>query len=818
MPHSDIPWQRLGPLYVPPGSTEQARSQGQPVRVYPAGMEALAGAGGDIGRQIGYSGVRAVGGEVNSDHNTSLIPTVWRGDDATIGVVDQMVREDPVAKAVVQSWTLPVLRSNWKVEPASDQPIDLEIADFVALNLFEYQRGGWMPWLDQVVAYLWRGFSLFEIVAQYKPDLGKTCIGKLPVILPRSVFSWGLYPDDQWGIEQTAPTGDPIVGSGNSYGPRRTVTIGPEKLLRFTWDSDGDNPEGTSILRPCYGAWKQRRLYLKLEAAGFERGAFGIPYVEIDPRARQGDSATVNEILRELRTGSRAWATLPPGYTLKFADFPMKGAEIREARIAAGRDMARAALASFLFTGESAGSFALIRGQLDHYQMAIQGAADTIADTMNTGPGSLVKRLVDWNYPNVTSYPRLTPGSLSVGDPSLLVTAIKAATEAGVLTPDGQVERSVRVALGLPEIPEQPLEPPDTAPAPPEAATPPPSTPETAVAPAQAPEDSSAAAQEVEGLAAVGRPAQLLEQGVYAANGRPLQPFEQVCRLDETIGKMEGTKDALARVVVQWRESVADAYAARLAAAGKLSKLRSVAVPDQGRLLQMLKVELRGGYRAGRASVKSELERVQANPDLAQAIDEGDFEVTRDEIQGFHEHAPGCPGCQSGQLHLEGIAPKKRNRVRAPKAKASGFSVTDGLKPETTISELATTTAGGVTDRMTGTAVTAAQASSTAGVIGKAELAATTAAAVKALSVGPDLVQAQRDANTIFGLGRVQEARAGDVEWARYSTMLESNVCEPCAQLDGAKFPISDADEYSTPNPSCLGGDQCNCIQIYLPK
>ena len=88
---------------------------------------------------------------------------------------------------------------------------------------------------------------------------------------------------------------------------------------------------------------------------------------------------------------------------------------------------------------------------------------------------------------------------------------------------------------------------------------------------------------------------------------------------------------------------------------------------------------------------------------------------------------------------------------------------------------------------------------------------------VRALSPGPDLVAAQRDTNTIFGLGRIQEARAEGTEWGVRSAMLESATCEVCLSKDGVQFRIQELDEYGAPDPACLGGDQCNCIVIFLP-
>ena len=64
----------------------------------------------------------------------------------------------------------------------------------------------------------------------------------------------------------------------------------------------------------------------------------------------------------------------------------------------------------------------------------------------------------------------------------------------------------------------------------------------------------------------------------------------------------------------------------------------------------------------------------------------------------------------------------------------------------------------------------------------------------------------------------MQEARAEGTEEGIRSAMLESNTCEVCLSKDGARFPMEALDEFATPDPDCLGGDQCNCIVIFVPK
>ena len=955
-------WAKLGPIYVTRQQAEAAAAEGRALRIYPDGMEALQdfyqpGVGeiprkasaSMMGRRLSEVGTFPSSGVVDMDPNPNLPPDVWRGFQTEVGVVDRMKAEDPVCRAIISSYVLPIIRSHWKVQPGGDDRAALEEAEFIRANFFEYLRGGFYQFIEQAVAAVWRGFSLFEIVARFDRETKQVRLDQLSPMLPRTVYQWTRYPEGAgWGCTQTSYVGDPVLGRTGSLSDMG-ASLPPEKLLHFVWDPDGDAPEGTSILRPCYGGWKARRLYLKLEASGYERGAFGIPYVEVAPTARAGDSAIVNEILRELRTGARAWASLPPGYTLKFADFPMKGADIREARRSAGQDMARAALAPFLFTGEKAGAYSLIQGQQDFFTMALQSCADMIGKVLSHGAGSLVQRLCMWNYERSEGFPKITPGSISIGDPKALVEAIKVATEAAALTPDRGIEEAVRAALGLPDMPEHesaeemehrlknevPTEVIDVEKD--EQITEEPPTPKAAPKVDEVTDDQGDKA-EAEGEA-MEKLAEL--PGRKAINGRDLYDYEKVVRFDETLAPMQGVKEAMAQAAVDWREAMAPKYAERMARAGDLLKMRSVDVPDLGKLGEAFRIELRRAYRAGQGAVREEIDRMAAQPELGQAVVEGDFETTRDGIvvespeevtvlqevdmsvpQGvrdemarglkWHEEglsgdglttatvtwarrmvngdpiskdkaikmrawlkrhevdkegegfSPGEDGFPSpgrvawalwggdpgvafsnklvAQIEREELSdsppqgltglkylmslsddprlllapPKKARKVKAGKPDAPGESVADEIDPESAIENIARTSALAAGDRVKTASITAVQSAAIGGVLPAEAIAQTVAGAVTSLSPGADLVAGQRDTNTIFGLGRMQEARAEGVEEGIRSAMLESATCDVCLSKDGARFPMEELDEYATPDPDCLGGDQCNCIVIFI--
>ena len=874
------------PIYVRKEHLDEARAGGGSVQVFPAGAAtALAEASGrKMGRTVGYTGVPLSGGEIDLDANPCLSPTEWRGSYDQIGIVDRMVREDPVAQAIRMAWTLPLLSVPWTVEAASDDEKDIEIADFVQAALFEHLQGGFEQFLEQAVQFTWRGWSLFEIVARYDKTLERTVIDRLAPRLPWTVYEWLRYSGNRWGCRQYGYSGDGLVGTSGSFSSVMPL-LPPEKLLHFTYQPDGDNPEPMGILRPAYGAWRQRATYLKLEATGYERAAYGIPYVEVDVNASPGDVEQVNVILRELRAGIRAFAMFPRGYTLKFADFPMKGVDIREARIAAGQDMARAALCQFLFTGEQAGSYSLIRGQLDHYSAALQQAANRIAATLSQGKDSLIKRLVNWNFQGVQKYPVLQAGEVRVGDPKQLVEAIRTATDGGIIIPDSNIEAKVRMVLALPAKEERmapegevgveaPPGPPGTADkaadtalngaqvtaaleivalvnagglpveaglgmlqaffnlsraqaelvmgtgdplavAPPAAATPP-EPPKGSPAPSG--EDSERGDAQVEQeeevvahehgpgcghvhLLAEFPPERLDgDRIVMGPLGRDVRPLETVVRYSETRGGTTDLSRSLGVVISQWRDSIADEYAKAVSKAPTLAAAMDVEVPGKEQLAAALRSALQDAYDQGKGSVDAEQKRQEEDPELRDAIAEGDVERTEDDIEVTSDQPrlPFALAVEKPEL-APGVVP----------------TPIDAADPEEVIESVVATTVKASTQRIEDATITALQNAGVGGTMPEAAVASTVVAdALKLLSPGKDEVAAARDVKSIFGLGRVQEQRALGTQRFMYSNLTESETCEPCASHDGETFGLDELATYATPAAWCLGYSNCNCIVI----
>lgn len=70
-------------------------------------------------------------------------------------------------------------------------------------------------------------------------------------------------------------------------------------------------------------------------------------------------------------------------------------------------------------------------------------------------------------------------------------------------------------------------------------------------------------------------------------------------------------------------------------------------------------------------------------------------------------------------------------------------------------------------------------------------------------------------ANRTLNLGRSVEAAKFDWERVEYSALLDTNVCEFCAEFDGQEAQNEDELE-PVPNVACSGLDNCRCFHVWV--
>lgn len=391
--------------------------------------------------ELGGTGTTVYQGIVSEvEYKSSLSTEYGAGGLATF---DRMRKSDPVIKASLAIIKLGILQAEWYVEPASDDTQDMEIRDFIKEALLQRLDRSWEETLKDILTYLDFGFYVAEKVFKVEDDekgIPRVWWKKLAYRDQKSITKFQTK-DKKPGVTQILE-GDQVE--------EREPSIPIEKLLIFTNEKEGDNWRGVSILRSAYKSWFFKENFEKIDAIGFEREAVGLPVFTMPPNPNPQDKTNAEELGKNIRANEKAYLILPNGW-----EFDVKypsGGQRRNADEAIkrfNRDILANVLAQFLDLGSGTiGSRALSVDQSDAFYRSLQSIADYIASIMNQYG---IVQLVDLNFDNVDSYPKLMATGIEKVDQEALSNALQRLAFAGVLTPDEKLEDFVRNQFRLPE-------------------------------------------------------------------------------------------------------------------------------------------------------------------------------------------------------------------------------------------------------------------------------------------------------------------------------------------------------------------------------
>lgn len=385
-----------------------------------------------------------------------------------IRVFEVMKRQDAQVASILKALTLPVIRTGWRIDPNGARPEVVQlVADDLRLPIVGQDapevdedgntvappvrprsrgRFNWKAHVRQaIVCMVQYGHMYFEQV--YRIDeQGRARLAKLGPRMPQSLAAITLDKNgDLVSIAQYAMGTLQGFFVGGAMGAAGGGTpIPANRLVAYIHEPEGGTWIGQSVLRPVYKNWMIKDRLLRVQAQTIERNGMGIPIYELAPQ--ETDTAPGQAIATGLRAGDSSGAAIPNGANLRLegiqgqipnADIPIRYHD---------EQMARAVLAHFLNLGTQTGSWALGSTFADFFVMSLQTLADTICDTANQ---HIVEDLVDLNWGPDEPAPRIVCDEIgSMHDAT--AEAIATLVAAGVLLPDGVLERAVRVQYGLP--------------------------------------------------------------------------------------------------------------------------------------------------------------------------------------------------------------------------------------------------------------------------------------------------------------------------------------------------------------------------------
>ena len=381
----------------------------------------------------------------------------------------EMVDNDATVGGVWFAIEMLMRKCEFHIEPSGDAAKDKEAAEFIESCMNDMEET-WPEFLSECLSFLVYGWSFHEIV--YKRRVGKTnspitnskysdnLIGwrKLPIRGQDTLFGWE-YNDDT----------DDLVGMTQQPPPDwKKVTIPMWKALHFKTRSRKGNPEGRSIFRTAYRAYYFKKRLEEIEGYGMERDLAGFPvlYSPADMDIFNPDDpemvaqlAMAEKLVSGIRRDALEGIVLKgstndiPGWKLELLASSGKRQFDTNAIIDRyDKRIATSVLADFVMLGQQqVGSFALADSKTKIFALAIGAYLDVICEVFNNQG---IPRLIDMNgdhFKGITDYPKMVHGDIEEVDLESFANYIEKMIGAGVLTPDEELEKTIRRVGNLPE-------------------------------------------------------------------------------------------------------------------------------------------------------------------------------------------------------------------------------------------------------------------------------------------------------------------------------------------------------------------------------
>jgi hypothetical protein len=418
---------------------------------------------GVAAQEFGVSGTENFGGYIRKeDYNPEFDD--W---DKSVKIYDKMRRTDSMIRSMLQVIKLPLRGATWQCNPASDDPVDKQIAEFCTYAIFDDDAmdDSWDFYLRHILLMLDFGVSVLEKVWMVDPD-GHYRFKRLAPRLPKTLKEWHVNREGKLvALVQYAPVTHytsrdelgyqrvPRYGQSVSY---QYLTIPAEYLSVFSLEREGDNYEGYSLLRNVYRNWWFKDQAYHIMGVGLDRWGVGIPIAQLEEghALTQADMDKLIEILQKVRSNEKAYMVMPEH--TKFEIQPSGGGQGTQSHFGIqwidhnDSQIARNVLASFLTMGrDPVGTLGFGSRLTDMFISSLNGIAKGIGGDIKR---QLVRPLCDFNFDmSGRQYPEPTCLDLEQVDLDALIDVL-AKLSGTMITPQDDDEMVLRKILGMPPM------------------------------------------------------------------------------------------------------------------------------------------------------------------------------------------------------------------------------------------------------------------------------------------------------------------------------------------------------------------------------
>jgi phage gp29-like protein len=770
--------------------------------------------------EYGASGTPIFGGFLRErgEYNPDLVGL------AAVSTYEQMRRSDAQVWATLTAIKLPILGATWAVKVDDDaSAIEKEAGEYVEQCLFKDLD--FSSVIRNALLELDFGFAVHEHVWEIVGN--RVHLAKLAPRLPITAYRWIVDESGEnlAALEQMGYRGSEYI----------VVQVPAGKMDLFTFNQEGQNYTGLSLLRAMYQHWYIKSNLYKVDAIACERNGMGVPTIVMGDDVKREDRIAATEWVQQLVAHQKTGLVLPKGWQFKLEGVTGTLRDPKEAIAHHNTAISMAGLAMFMMLGQSEhGSRSLGATMADFFFMSLEATSRQIARVMNLG---CVKRLVDYNFPGVTNYPQLVPQQILTLKFEAIVEALNKLAQFGVVEPDDELESWLREKMGAPEI-DLKTRHVVTQPATPQGEqlaqkTITGATTQGAAKPNAGGGGKSAPAapgKTADGTKPVDPPAEGGDGGVDPQSGNKVPSRKDVEAAAQIIRQAMGENVKLLLIDAQSLH-IDGAIGSSDGGAGPTSGASDFYTPGglplkrapRGAEKHLALDEIIGTLDKGRNDVAAALRG--ARPRIQTEI------VHKLADSPVHKaHRVSIPLDEKLKEHVEGIlrgvhtfgreqVGKERARQLAGKGVPNAAKIRMSDRNSDQIGLFADGVVSEFQNNLQQRAANAALDRQRQGELGKGELIN---------AIGDDLDDqsdkwidgvASKGSNEAFAEGRQAgyEDYKDEIGSVIYSALLDQNTCDTCSDADGQEGATPD-DVPDVPNPDCDGGDKCRCVQVFVFK
>lgn len=416
--------------------------------------------------EVGFNGIRIASKQILEEANR-----VFRYP-AFIKTVNEM-RNNPTVGAAMNVYRFMISRVKWSVKaPADATEKDKERAKIVETMMHDMDSA-WDDFITEVIPYIEYGFDVHEKVfrrrlPRYGSKYNDGLVG-IKKLAPRSqdtITGWIFDDngDDLLAIEQSMNWLENSARFQNRTNQDGKIEIPREKFLLFTSSKTKGNPQGNSIFKNIYLAFKQLTILQDQQLLGISKGIQGILKVEIpamylSPDATPEQQATAKgfqSIIDQANDGTLKGMLVPRifddgGKSLfDYSLIEYKGNSpynIESVIQGLQNDILTALNVDILRLGANgSGSFSLAESKTSILALAIDSRLKEIASVLNHDLMVQIYQLNGWELKNIPKFVYEEPEDIDLDSFS---SAIQRIFAVGAIEVDRNVLNRVREKIGV---------------------------------------------------------------------------------------------------------------------------------------------------------------------------------------------------------------------------------------------------------------------------------------------------------------------------------------------------------------------------------